>query len=169
MTEIEELEYKIKELTKELNQLKLLKKQNKVKTKRWRAKKNGDYCFICNDGSICSSTDTFDKVDNFHYLTGNYFREMKQAENILEKIEIYMQLKDLALELNNGNKIRWDIIAQMKYCMYSYDEKKAILDKGTNLYRELGQIYCLDKNFLQKATEKIGKDNLNLLFDEEED
>ena len=98
---------------------------------------------------------------------GNYFKTEEQAKEYLKKIKIYMQLKDLALRLNNGEKIDWNNEDQIKYFIYyKYNDNEIYQDVWRTI-QELGQIYCLNETFLNIAKNEIGEDNLKLLFKEE--
>ena len=71
---------------------------------------------------------------------------------------------DLAEELNNWEKIDWEDDNQKKYTIF-YDYEKNELDQGYKwIVKNLGAIHCLDRNFKEKAKEKIGEDKLKKLF-----
>lgn len=159
----EEIRIKLNELT---DLFKKLEEQNaiKEKCKRWRGKRDEEYWFISESGEPCHTMETSNELDRASYKIGNYFRTEKEAEKTLEKIKIYMQLKDLALRLNKGEKIDWDNIAQAKWYIY-YNHNKALTTINAHIYQNLGQIYCLDKNFLEIAKQEIGEENLKKLFE----
>ena len=101
------------------------------------------------------------EIDSNRYKIGNHFQTEEEGQKMLEKLKIYMQLKDLALKLNKGKKIDWDD-TQNKYSI-TYN---GWLRLTTVLsFRDIGQIYCLDKNFLEEAKKEIGKKNLIKLFE----
>ena len=78
-------------------------------------------------------------------------------------MKTYTQLKDLALRLNKGEKIDWTNDDQVKYYI---DHETMKLDYSSSwLYQNIGQIYCLDKEFLNKAIEEIGEEDLKKLFE----
>ena len=159
--EIEELENKIKELSKELNKL----KENR--NKRWRANKDEFYYRINGYQALDVLQETNVIFDKYQYEMGNYFKTEEQAKEYLKKIKIYMQLKDLALRLNNGEKIDWNNEDQIKYFIYyKYNDNEIYQDVWRTI-QELGQIYCLNETFLNIAKNEIGEDNLKLLFKEE--
>ena len=159
MNNLEELEKKYEELGKEIERLK-----NEKKNVRWRAETQEHYYYI---NSVVTTDDDIEDdydADIDRYNTGNYFKTREQAEKQLKKLKIYMQLKDLALRLNNGEKIDWDNGEQNKYKIYyncGYD--KLSYDAWSTI-QELGAIYCLDINFYKEALEEIGEENLKLLF-----
>ena len=71
---------------------------------------------------------------------------------------------DLADELNNGEKIDWNDGSQCKYSIYYSYEIDTLQRHCSFRCKDLGQIYCLDGNFKDKAIEKIGEDRLKKLF-----
>ena len=74
---------------------------------------------------------------------------------------------DLAEELNEGEEIDWENLHQIKYSItYDSDDKK-IFSISNNVIKNLGQIYCLNKNFFEVAKQKIGEERLESLFKEE--
>ena len=169
MNEIEKLKEKQEELKKEIEklgtQIKGLEEQEK-KCKRWRASRNGKYWHITPSASaiVNYTIEINDDQDNRSYETGNYFRTEEEAEKVVEKIKIYTQLKDLALRLNQGRKVDWNSSVQAKWHIY-YDHNDSLTTIGNYRYQDLGQIYCLDKNFLEIAKQEIGEDNLKKLFE----
>ena len=76
----------------------------------------------------------------------------------------YYDLMDLAEELNNGEKIDWNDFDQCKYLIsYNNKNKKLEIDNVLKI-QDIGQIYCLYDNFLDKAKKRIGEDRLKKLF-----
>lgn len=160
---IEELENKIKELQEEINKL----KEEKKPVKRWRAKENGHFYYVDSGGTIFKIIDgCFDK-DNYRYNAGNYFKTEQEAENYKEKLLIYQELKDLALELNNVEKIDWEDLKQLKKRIFYDMYNKRLSSTITSGCKEIGQIYCLNENFLDIAKDRIGEERLKKLFEEE--
>lgn len=166
MNNIEELENKIEQLSKELENLKCELDIEKMNT-RWRARNSEAYYYLYSYGKIIRACDYRSKETTNRYNLGNYFRTKEEAEKMLNKIKIYTQLKDLAMRLNKGEKIDWQDENQDKYCIcYFHDDKKLNSSLTLTLYcRDIGQIYCLDKNFLEEAKKEIGEENLKKLFE----
>ena len=164
MKTIEELENELKNLSQELENL---KKEKEKENKRWRGSLNQIYYYISDDTHSCRvSKEDGHPIDNRRYSIGNYFQTEEQAQKTVEKLKIYTQLKDLALRLNKGEKIDWTNINQYKYSI-CYDHLRA-LDFESNIATSvLGQIYCLDRNFLDIAKREIGEENLLKLFEED--
>lgn len=168
MNEIEKLKEKQEELKREIEkldiQLKELEYQEK-RCKRWKGKQNEKYWYISSDSIVNHMMEMNDDQDDGSYEIGNYFRTKEEAEKAVEKIKIYMQLKDLALRLNKGEKIDWTNDDQAKYYIY-YDHETMKLDYSQDWsYQRIGQIYCLDRQFLNKAKCEIGEENIRKLFE----
>lgn len=160
----EELENELKELGIQIEELE--KQEIKKSDKRWRAEKGGRYYYIdTNDKtSVRNNTDIRYEDDDDSYNVGNYFQTQEEAERAIEKIKIYTRLKDLALRLNKGEEINWEDEDQGKYYIY-YDYEYIKLKCSRILgFKDIGQIYCLDENFLDIAKLEIGKENLIKLF-----
>lgn len=88
---------------------------------------------------------------------GNCFRTQEEAEKHKRILINTQKLKDLAERLNNGQDIDWGNSCQLKYFIKL--DKGLCLD-GKWVGRHQGTIYCLDKKFLDKAIEEIGRENL---------
>lgn len=160
MNNLEELKRKYEELGKEIERL-----EKEKKDKRWRAKKiEDDYYYIDSFGYIYEEIEENEKRDDFRYKTRNYFKTKEQAQEHLENINTYYDLMDLAEELNNGEIIDWNNLEQNKYSIYYDIKDKEFFSADTIMFIDLGQIYCLNEDFLNIALEKIGKERLEKLF-----
>ena len=179
---MEELKKEWEELTKKMAdfgiKLEEYGKENKHNNKRWRAEKGEKYYLVGEFekedvmvGGITLEYDWYnvesnDAVDIFLYKTRNYFKTKEEAEEYREKLKTYYDLLDLADELNCDRKINWNDKEQEKYYIYYNTRDKSIDTINTYFFKALGQIYCLDENFLDIALERIGKDRLEKLFKE---
>lgn len=162
MSNLEELKKKYEELGKEIKRL-----ENEKKNKRWRAEQEKEYFYIEESGYINEVIEYFDRVDDFNYKTRNYFKTEEEAQRHLDNINTYYELMDLAEELNEGEEIDWENLHQIKYIITYDSEDKKIFSISNNVIKNLGQIYCLNKNFLEVAKQKIGEERLESLFKEE--
>lgn len=157
--ELEETKNKCTEIEKKIEELE--KQEIEV---RWRARENEIYCYFNDFGEIRITGDVYYETDTDRYNLGNYFKTCEDAEKAVEKIKIYIQLKDLALRLNKGVNVNWRDDSY-KYSI-SYDTSAGKMFSYWNMkLQEMGQIYCLDKNFLEVAKEEIGEENLRKLFE----
>ena len=170
MNEIKKLKEKQEELKKEIEklgtQIKELEEQEK-KCKRWRASLNGKYWHITPSASaiVNYTIEINDDQDNRSYETGNYFRTEEEAKKVVEKIKIYTRLKDLALRLNKGEKIDWDNSTSAKWSIGLSNSNNALQCCYAYKGQDVGQIYCLDPDFLNIAKQEIGEENLRKLFE----
>lgn len=165
MDNLEELKKQISELQSKVTKLENeSKKENKKENKRWRAEINDTYFYINDVGYANVSHENNDSFDKYRFKTRNYFKTEEEEEEYQEVMNTYYDLMDLAEELNNGEKIDWHNEYQCKFPIY-YSFKCDTLDEGrAYVCKELGQIYCLDEDFLKKAIKKIGEDKLKKLF-----
>ena len=158
----------IKEIKKQISDLqsKVAKIENESKkgNNRWRAQKGGFYWYVGNRGDIEKDYDEMWDIDDCRFKTRNYFKTEDEAKEYREVMNTYYDLMDLADELNNGKKIDWNSKDQCKYLIY-YDREDDQLHKTyANMCNYLGQIYCLDEYFKEKAIIRIGEDRLKKLF-----
>lgn len=156
MNNLEELKKKYEELGEEIKRLE--------SRKRWRAEEYDDYFYVNSFGNINSTQEENDENDNFVYKSRNYFKTEEEAQKHADQIHTYYDLMDLAEELNNGKEIDWSNCIQNKYYIYFDVSDKELKTDYINYSRYIGQIYCLDKNFLEKAKERIGEARLEGLF-----
>ena len=158
MENLQELERKYEELGKEIERLK--KQQNNGRVEEYE-----DYYYINDDGDVYDDEENYMNTDDNRYKLGNYFKTEEEAEKTIEKIQIYMELKRLAKRLNNGREIDWGNRGQSKYYIYFDYRYKSFYINNYFDTCYLGQIYCLDENFLDKAKQEIGEDRLKKLFE----
>lgn len=159
------LKERIEELSKELEELKCeLDKEKSNNCERYRANCGERYYYYGSMGMISDCDESNDEFDINRYAMGNYFQTEEEARSAVRKIMIYTQLKDLALRLNNGEEIDWENGNQIKYFIYYENRYKKIFTTGACWSKEMGQIYCLDENFLDVAKQEIGEENLKKLF-----
>ena len=160
----QEIENKIKALEKQLEELK--KEVNSPgfggieKGVRQRPKRGEIYDFLGDNGRIYNTEWEGSEEDLFRFNTGNCFETEQEAEEYKENLLTKQQLKDLALELNNGVEIDWSDDEQLKFYIY-FGRFQQVLDREYNVgCSELGQVYCLDENFLTIAKDRIGEEKL---------
>ena len=165
MDNLEEIKKQISELQSKVAKIENeSKEENKEENKRWRARINDKYFFFDDFAGVISCHDNNDMTDNYRFKMRNYFKTKEEAQEYKQVMITYYNLMDLAEELNNGREIDWNDGSQYKYSIY-YNYENDILQRTCSFrWKGLGQIYCLDKNFKEKAIEKIGEDRLKKLF-----
>ncbi|MCQ2957276.1 MAG: hypothetical protein MJ180_00065 [Candidatus Gastranaerophilales bacterium] len=151
----------IEQLQKQIDELKeKIKEQESQPVKRWRANLGGDYYYVNNNLLTAKDQEKAHNVNNVLYKLGNYFQTEQEARNYRDNILTKQELKDLALELNDGVEIDWENRDQRKYfIIYDNHIKNFIIDFWHDS-QYVGQVYCLDQNFLEIAKERIGEDRL---------
>ena len=148
-----------------MDNLEELKKQiSELQSKVWRAEINDTYFYINDVGYVDVSHENNDSFDKYRFKTRNYFKTEEEAEEYQEIMTTYYDLMDLAEELNNGEKIDWHNEYQCKYSFYYKYDCDSFETLFAHSYKNSGQIYCLDEDFLKKAIKKIGEDKLKKLF-----
>jgi hypothetical protein len=153
------LEEKIKEIEKQLEELKgqLTEEDKEDKYKR---KRNSRYYYLNSCGAIYNVFDNEIASDNFRYSTGNFFETSEEVKIYQKKLIIEQELKDIAKELNKGEKIDWNNKEQNK-CFLCFDYFYNKIDYIQNRYNKIqGTIYCLDNTFKDVAIERIGEERL---------
>ena len=153
------LEEKIKEIEKQLEELKgqLTEEDKEDKYKR---KRNSRYYYLNSCGAIYHVFDNEIASDNFRYSTGNFFETSEEVKIYQKKLIIEQELKDIAKELNKGEKIDWNNKEQNK-CFLCFDYFYNKIDYIQNRYNKIqGTIYCLDNTFKDVAIERIGEERL---------
>lgn len=169
MNKTEKLEKKIEKLSKDLEELKCeLDKEKLSNTQmntRWRANNGETYYYAFGDGDIAQNREENGGTPTKHYNLGNYFQTKEEVEKVVEKIKIYIKLKDLALRLNKGEQIDWENRNQPKQYISFDNESNELFYLYCYTCHDIGQIYCLDKSFLDIAEQEIGEENLRKLFE----
>ena len=170
MNEIEKLKEKQEELERDLEELgtqinELEEKEITKSVKRWIGVKDRFYWYIEGDCKVYGEYEKDDDYDNARYEIGNYFRTEEEAKEVVEKTKIYTRLKDLALRLNKGEKIDWDNSTSAKWNIGLSNSNNALQCCYAYKGQDVGQIYCLDPDFLNIAKQEIGEENLRKLFE----
>lgn len=151
----------VNDLTQEeRNQLiSLLEKSNERKSKkRWRGKTDESYYCIWCDGQIDSIKEMYHPFDERTYKNGNYFKTEEEAKFELNKRLVYQELKDYALEHNEG-EIDWTDDCLKWYI--SYNGKTGFLEYNYWLNRyDIGQIYFSSKAIARNAVNAIGEQRI---------
>lgn len=159
METIQELKNQLAELQEKIEKL-----ENKKENKRWKAESGEEYFFLdCNDEINSYNQEYASSIDAFYYKTRNYFKTEEEAKEYQEKVNTYYELMDFAEELSKDNPVDWNNVDQRKlYIFYSFNCND-IIQGSSYTHRDIGQIYCTDYNFKEKAIEKFGKEKLKKL------
>lgn len=164
MENLEELKKQFEELGQKINEL-----ENNLNNKNNRSRVNYDceYYYINGYSEIASDEECHTKLDKSRYNIGNYFKTKEEGEKVLEKLRIYIKLRDLAATLSENEPVDWSSPDQYKFYIY-YDNHYNSLLQGSLCYtKNAGCIYCTSSKFLDVAIEEIGEEKLKELFENE--
>lgn len=161
MNNLKELKEQYSKTQEELIKLgETIEKLEKEKNKRHRVNLGDVYFFIDDAGYINSIYEDGGNIDDYRYNSGNYYLTKEDCEKAINVKNTEAELRNLAEELNDGEEIDWENDEQRKYQLYYYYYKKEISTNMSSYSKIQGTIYCLDKNFKDKAIERIGEDKL---------
>lgn len=131
-----------------------------VEEGRWKPKKNEKFWIVNESGQVDWFLWSGDSSDDYAYKTNNCFKTEKEAKQHLNNIETEIELRQLAEELNDDEKIDWENENQSKYYLtYDYLEN-TIYQQWEDTNKTAKNIYCLDEKFKDKAIEEIGEEKL---------
>lgn len=153
---VEVLEENVKSIKKQLKEL--------AKPKKIGRQRVDCYYCITPYGNIEPTNDTDYAPDMFNFSIGNYFSTKAEAEQYKQNLLITQQLKDIALELNDGEEINWDDEDfQDKYyiCYNLWDDTFGMTFASRT---KISTIYCLSNKFLKVAKDRVGEDRLKEYF-----
>lgn len=132
----------------------------KYSNKFRKPKKSELYIYVDSNMSIRYDIWKGCLADKFRYAQGNCFKTSEEAQEYLDNLKTKGELKLLAEELNKGRIIDWENVLQDKYLL-SFDNNTEKLRQHPFVITECqSAIYCLDKNFLKVAKERIGEERL---------
>ena len=153
----EELLKQRDKLQKELDKLTELINKKDI---RFKPEYEEYYYFLGSNGIIQRTYWNNGVHDDYRYSVGNCFKTEQEAYDYKENLITKQQLKDLALELDNGAEIDWNYKDTRKYTIYLTSVPDELEDNWNWVYRAVGGIYCTNKNFYKVAIERIGKEKL---------
>ena len=157
LEQIDELKQKIEVLEKKVNSPEF---EGIKKSVRQMPKKGEVYYFVDSAGYVSHTYWAGGEEDLFRFNTGNCFKTEQEAIDFKENLITKQQLKDLALEINNGVEIDWDYYYQLKYyILYNNKFKTLSIDFDRN-HQCSSKIYCINPNFLDIAKDRIGEEKL---------
>lgn len=164
LKQIDELKQKVEEFEKKVSSYDFEVIKNSTRSKPTYGEK---YFCLFTDGIVREQT-WLDNIDDlFRFNSGNCFKTEQEGLDFKENILTKQALKDLALELNEGKQIDWHNSNQHKYRIhldYDYGKSYVSLDPMSTI-RDLGQVFCLNKDFLTIAKFRIGEEKLIKLIE----
>ena len=151
----QELENKIKELEKQIAELKMVKVEE-LQSKRWKPNINEIYWTVKANGNIDTLNWFNDKTDNWKYLTDNYFKTEKEAEEYKNQIEYTARYKNYIEE--HSEPLDWCNADQIKYSShYDYTTNEIGILRCTGLKNT--RVYASNEQIIWDAINEIGEDN----------
>jgi hypothetical protein len=124
--------------------------------KRWRAEMGGKYYLITDQGCASGSNDLRTDIDNFRYISGNYFKTREEAEKYRDRLVLLQELKDFAegYEFQDGQK--------NYYIYYDYKDNKFIVGLYS-MVQGISNVYFKTYEKADEAIKHFG-DRLKLLL-----
>jgi hypothetical protein len=160
MTTLEELEQKQQELIKQQNEIaKQIEELKENEKKKWQPLLGEYYSYIDSKGKALIAMRQNNGVTEWRICQGNCFESLEQAEQYRENLNTKSLLRALADELNGDEVIDWKENLP-KYCLYYNQELGEVYTTRNSANRTQGVIYCLDRNFGEKAIQRIGEQRL---------
>lgn len=153
----EELLKQRDKLQKELDKLTELINKKDI---RFKPEYGEYYHYLGSNGNIIKTDWANLTNDWFRYNSGNCFKTEHEAYDYKENLLTKQQLKDLALELDNGIEIDWNYKDTCKYTIHFSSDSEELVDNWNWAYRAVGGVYCTNANFYKIAIERIGEEKL---------
>lgn len=153
----EELLKQRDKLQKELDKLTELINKKDI---RFKPEYGEFYYYLDSSGTIQRTYWNNGVFDNHRYNIGNCFKTEQEVYDYNENLITKQQLKDLALELDNGVEINWDYKDTRKYTIYLSCDSDELADDWNWITRTVGGVYCTNEKFYKIAIERIGEEKL---------
>lgn len=144
-------------LQKELDKLTELINKKDI---RFKPKYGEFYYFLGSNGIIQRTYWNDGSMDSYRYSVGNCFKTEQEVYDYKENLITKQQLKDLALELDNGVETGWYYKDTRKYTIYLSYELGELVDDWNWIHRAVGGVYCSNGKFCKVAIERIGEEKL---------
>ncbi len=152
----QEIEEKIEQLQKEIDELKNVKVDETKK--RWIPAENEQYCFIDEDLEIESEFFDDDEYDNNLIKLGNCFKTKEEAQFVADKIKYTLMFKNYVEE--HSEPLDWKDVEQDKYYIY-YDFYNGCIDFAIDdICKIQGIIYASSEQILKDAIAYVGEENV---------
>ena len=143
----QEYENKIKDLEKQIEELKMAKVEE-PQSKKWEPKFTDDI--------ILSSWED-DKIDAWRYLTGNCFKTKEEAEEYKKQIEYTARYKNYIEE--HSEPLDWSDDNKETYCGGFNYITHQVDTNWTYQFKNQGVIYASSGQIIRDAIKEIGEDN----------
>jgi hypothetical protein len=172
-----ELQTQVINLRREVMELKRMQEAIQEPKTEYKREQLDKYYYVgCTEaGEVVRKASDHGLVEDvLRYEEGNYYASQEEAHAARNKQVVLQQLKDLAMELNQGVELDWDNDNQKKWYIMqtklarSRDqapERGLFVQRSDNLCTRIaGVVYCLSDKFYRIAVERIGEEKLLNLF-----
>lgn len=151
-----ELQQKIEELEKQIDDLKNIKIEGKQK--KWKPEWGETYYCVSADCSVGSYIFANDDFDNGCISVGNCFQTEEEAQFVADKIKYTQKFKRFIEE--RSDPIDWRSEEKKKwYIAYDFEEHHIEIDFD-EYFMSQGTIYASSEQILKDAVAYVGKDNV---------
>ena len=162
----QELEQKIEQLQKQLDELKKVKVEETKK--KWIPAENELYYFVESNLDIYNADNTNRSFFDIPRIEiGNCFETKEQAQFIADKIKYTLMFKNYVEE--HSEPIDWNDREQKKWCIYYDYVANEITFCYAEHFKNQGTIYASSEEILKNAIEYVGEDNVKKYILEVED
>lgn len=152
----QELEQRIEQLQKQLDELKNVKVDETKK--RWIPVKNEQYCYIDEDLEIESEFFDDDEYDNDLIKLGNCFKTEEEAQFVADKIKYNLMFKNYVEE--HSEPLNWKNCKQEKWFIYYDCDDNCIKCGWSASLKTQGIIYASSEQILKDAIAYVGEENV---------
>jgi tRNA U34 5-carboxymethylaminomethyl modifying enzyme MnmG/GidA len=152
----QEYENKIKELEKQIEELKMAKVEE-PQSKRWNPKDDEEYWTVYSGGELNLVDWYNNEYDEWRYLIGNCFETEEEAEEYKKQIEYTAKYKNYIEE--HSEPLDWNNENQEKYCVRYHYIMQEIEIVILRTLKSQGTIYASSKQIIKDAICEIGEDN----------
>lgn len=152
----QELEQKIEQLQKQLDELKNVKVEE-TKTK-WKPKIEEEFYYINEIIEVVNDCNDNFNIDKKHIEIGNCFKTKEEAQFVADKIKYTLMFKHYVEE--HSEPIDWENAKQEKWCIcYNYVANDIQFDCDFK-HKSQGTVYASSEQILKDAIEYVGEDNV---------
>ena len=152
----QELESKIEELQKQLNELKNLKIEEPKG--KWMPAEDEQYYHIDEDLEIESEFFDDDEYDNNLIKLGNCFKTEEEAQFVADKIKYTLMFKNYVEE--HSDPLDWENHQQEKWSIYYDCDDNCIGCDWCVSWKKQSVIYASSKQILKDAINYVGEENV---------
>lgn len=160
MNNIQELELRVANARKELEEVTRLLEESKKKPKRFVPEIGQQYWFVDNAGNIQTDIWYNTVYNKYRLLMDNVFETKELCKEGRIKIEIQARFKQLASDSWGDEEIDWEDWREDKYYIYFDHNFKKIKMNSARVCKIQGAFCFKTEESLEKAIKEIGEENI---------